>query len=123
MTFSEQLTLSSNPPELTPVEPRQQFQKRHKLAHCLPYSVQLEESRLQAWAQLKEHFSSALLEGGPSLALWVSQMDFYLSIHSFAFTKAEHIQLVQGLWTAVQHLDDDLPTLAKVVPLLSRLVE
>lgn len=134
MSLSKQLILSSNKNgsfnretnlnfhKLSLVEPNEQLQRRHKLAHCLPYSAQLEASRLQAWTQLKEHFTSALLEGGQSLSLWTRQMDAYLNVHSYAFTKTEHIQLVQGLWTAVQHMKDDLPLLVKVVPLLNRLL-
>lgn len=120
----EAIQTSENMPKTRtiPDENTAVFQKRHWLSGCLPYSARLEETRCKQWYQLKEHFSSALLEGGHSLKVWIKQMDAYLSVHRFAFSKTEHIQLVTGLWTAVQHLDDDLPTMAKVVPLLNQLL-
>ncbi|KAF7624668.1 hypothetical protein Mgra_00010059 [Meloidogyne graminicola] len=87
-----------------------QFQRvlwHHKL---LPYQGELEEEADYYFSAVKSGIAYSVLmrDSSPSLIIWVYELDRFIKLHSFRFTKQDHINLLNLLYNTLIMKDLDL---------------
>ncbi|KAF7632271.1 hypothetical protein Mgra_00008341 [Meloidogyne graminicola] len=80
-----------------------QFQRvlwHHKL---LPYQGELEEEADYYFSAVKSGIAYSVLmrDSKPSLIIWVYELDRFIKLHSFRFTKQDHINLLNLLYNTL----------------------
>jgi len=133
-------TLRENEIDSCQLESFNKLQKVNPLYKFVPYSHQLECTRVELWHRLKSQLCEAILKQGDDCREWIfafnewvqfchnQRSDFcllsrYLNVFGFAFSKEEHVEVIHLCWDTLMELRNDFVLMRALIKLLARLLK